>query len=542
MLAGKLPFRADHEAALMYMILHTEPEGLGREVPGEPAGLQDLLRLMLEKDRSRRPSSATDVLRALRTMAEATEAPGSASAARRQQSIAVLPLANLSPDPENEFFSDGMTEEIAASLSRLKQLQVCSRSMSLQYKGKLIDPRTVGRDLAVDFIVEGSVRRIGTRVRMNVELTDTRTGFQVWAQSYDRQIEDVFAVQDEVSRTIADSLKLHLTGTDHDGLRRKYTANPAAYDEYLRGRFLWNKRRREDVLEAIAHYRNAMNIDTNYTLAYTGLAICYSALSNYGWMDSSEARRLGTEVLEKAIDLEPDLDEVHMVKGEFAFTDSDLDEADRHYRRAIQQNPSNAVAHHWYAYVHLCRADFQTALYENDAALQLEPLSPIINAYRGFILFCQGNFREAHECMSRAVRFDDTFGQGHHLAAWVLAWMDQYPKALESVSRGERAWGDNNHLLCVKAVIQARQGDREGAGDVLAQLSRRREEGVYVHPFDFALVHAAMGDADAMFRNLREACDVRFYWWFVTLRVHPVFAPYREDFRFREILTLLRLK
>ena len=538
MITGELPFKADHNAALMYMIINVEAPELQEKDERVIPGMLALVRGLLEKNRERRISSADEVVQRLRSVVRDSSRPAPKADDRR--SIAVLPFANLSPDPDNEYFSAGITDEITGSLSRLKQLKVCSRSMALQYNGKLIDPRIVGRELTADVILEGSIRRIGNRIRMAAELTDTRTGFQLWAQSYDRQIEDVFAVQDEIARTIVDALELQLTSADRSDLLQKYKANVQAYEEYLRGRFMFNKRQNDAVKEAIVHFRRAIEIDLNYTLAYAGLAICYS--SNYVSMDSTEALLLGNEALQKAIALEPDIDEVQVAWGLYLFVQCDLAKARAHYERTLQLNRSHVNAHHWLAYVYLASGDFTSALRENQEALRLEPLYLIINAYAAFIHFCMGNCQQALEALEKSLEIDDTFSPGHHIKAWVLTWMGRNDDAIQSADDAAKGWGDHQLLSVVRAVIAARRGNNS---DALAQLNHLRDKersGTYVHPFDYASIHAALGNRDEMFAALELASDVRFYWWFVLLKVHPLFTPYHSEDRFQAVLNKLGLR
>jgi TolB-like protein len=347
------------------------------------------MRAMLQKERDLRPRTCEEIITALKRIQNGSDPGIELRTQEAKKSIAVLPFANLSPDPENEFFSDGITEELIASLSKLKQLRVCSRSMAFQYKGKLIDPRQVGKDLLASVILEGSVRRLGSRVRIAAELTDTSNGFQLWADSYDRQIDDVFAVQDEIAKTIVDALQLQLSVSEQSTLLRKYKANAKAYEEYLRGRFWLAKRTREGTERSIGHFENAIRIDAAYAIAYTDLAVCYFALANYAWLDTAAAFNKALECIHKAQELEPGLDGVHLGLAFLAQANFDFEESSKEYRRTLQINPSQDFAHHCLAFVHLARGNFQEALRENAEAQRLEPLVPIIYAYESFIYLCK---------------------------------------------------------------------------------------------------------------------------------------------------------
>jgi serine/threonine protein kinase len=541
LLSGKSPFGGQHEAATIYSILNLDPPVI---IPGKgeiPDGLTNLMRAMLQKDRDLRPRSCSDILLALKRIENGSDPGIEVRTRHEKKSIAVLPFANLSPDPDNEFFSDGITEELIASLSKLDQLRVCSRSMAFQYKGKLIDPRQVGKDLLASVILEGSVRRLGNRVRIAAELTDTSNGFQLWADSYDRQIDDVFAVQDEIARTIIDALQVQLSVSEQSTMLRKYKANAKAYEEYLRGRFWLAKRTREGTERSISHFENAIRIDAAYAIAYTDLAICYYALANYAWLDTTTASKKALECVTKAQKLEPNLDGVHLGLAGFAQVDFDFEESAKQYRRTLQINPSYDFAHHCLAFVHLARGNFREALRENAEAQRLEPLVPIIYAYEGFIYLCMKEYETGLEKVQKSIDIEPDFAQGYHLKSWLFTMSSRFDEALGAIANAEKIWGEHNQLLAVKGVVYARMGEGKNARDVRETLRRREKSGIFVHPYDYALIEAGLGDADATLARLEEAAEVRFYWWFTVFNVHPLFEFLRGDGRYRQLAGKLNL-
>ncbi len=541
LLTGKLPFAGEHQAAMMYSILNLEPPPVTSLRADVPGSFEKLMSALLQKDRSLRVGACTEIIQALRKIQQGSEAAITVQPVEKRKSVAVLPFANVSPDPENEFFSDGITEELIASLSKVKQLRVCSRSMAFQYKAKLIDPRQVGRDLSVDVILEGSIRRIGNRVRIAAELTDTANGFQLWAESYDRQIDDVFAVQDEIARTIVEALQLQMSLSDQSTLVQKYKANVQAYEEYLRARYWWSKRTKESIEQGIHHLERAIQIDENYAIAYADLAICYHGLANYAWLDPETASRKAEEYAQKALLLEPNLDEAHVARACLFQVMCDFERGEFHFKRAIQLNPSNDFAHHCFAYIYLARGDFQNALRENSIAQRLEPLSPIINAYAGFIYFCMGQYEQALKEVQKSIEIDPAFAQGHHLKAWILIWCSRYDDALMTLHEAKGVWGEHNHLLGAEGVLRARTGNESGAREILEKLHERQRSGVYVHPCEYAYIHAALGESDAAFEMVEKASEIRFYWWFTLVKVHPAFESIRRDPRFPTLIEKLGL-
>ena len=542
LLAGKSPFAGQHEAATIYSILHLDAPVIVPSKGEIPDGLNNLMRSMLQKERDFRPRTCADVIAALKRIQNGSDPGIELRTQQEKKSIAVLPFANLSPDPENEFFSDGITEELIASLSKLKQLRICSRSMVFQYKGKLIDPRQVGKELLASVILEGSVRRLGNRVRIAAELTDTTNGFQLWADSYDRQIDDVFAVQDEIARTIVDALELQLSVSEQSTLLRKYKANAKAYEEYLRGRFWFAKRTREGTERSISHFENAIRIDAAYAIAYTDLAVCYHALANYGWLDTNTASKKALDCIHKAQELEPNLDGVHLGLALFAQVNFDFEESANQYKRTLQINPSHDFAHHCYAYVHLARGDFQGAIRENAEAQRLEPLVPIIYAYESFIYFCMKDYAKGLEKVQKSLEIDPGFAAGHHLRAWLLNMSSRFDEALAAIASAEKNWGEHNQLLGAKGATYARMGQSAKAKEVRDKLRAREKSGIFVHPYDYALIEAGLGDADATMAKLEEASKVRYYWWFALFDVHPLFEFVRGNRRYEQLAGKLNLR
>jgi serine/threonine-protein kinase len=541
MLSGKLPFPGEHPAAIMYGIVNLDPPAPDGPESAEFAGLRDLTMDMLRKDPAARPASCTEVARRLRDIAGG-KAPSSAERGPdRARTIAVLPFANMSPDPDTEFFSDGITEELTAALSKIPGLKVCSRSLAFQFKGKLIDPRRVGPELSANVILEGSVRRIGRRVRIAAALTSTADGLQIWAESFDRLIDDVFAVQDEITRTIVGALELRLSVPDQAKLLQRYTANVGAYENYLHGRYEWNKRTREGFERALGYFNAAIELDRNYALAYTGLTDTYNSLCGYAWRDGREGMAKAEEAARMAYALEPDLAEVQTSYALIFNTRFDFAGAERHYRNAIQLNPNYATAHQWLACVHLARARYDMAAAEMERAQRLEPLSPILNAYSGFMYHCVGDHKRAIRETGRALEVNAEFAQALHFRSWAQAWSGAFDDALDSIRRAESVWGEQNHLIVASAAVHAKRGDAASARACLRRLRERKESGVFVHDYDLACAHAALGETEGALSCLESAAAMRSYWWFTLVGVFPVLEPLRAEPRFRGVLTKLHL-
>ena len=306
----------------------------------------------------------------------------------RENSIAVLPFANVSADPENDYFCDGLAEELLNALAKVEGLKVAARTSSFYFKGKNIDVGQIGEALGVTTVLEGSVRRSGNRLRITAQLINTTDGFHLWSELYDRELKDIFDVQEEITLAIVDSLKLKLLGEGRAKVLRRYTENAEAYSLYLRGRFFWNKRTTEGFRQAIEYFEQAIELEPNYALAYSGIADCYNCSGfayDLGWMRQAEVMSKAKAAAIKALEIDDTLAEAHtsLAYAKHLF-DWDWEGSEKLFRLAIALNPNYANAHHWFAHLLIATSRVDEALAESERALELDPLSAVMNTHLGW--------------------------------------------------------------------------------------------------------------------------------------------------------------
>ncbi len=297
-----------------------------------------------------------------------------------EKSIAVLPFDNLSRDPDNAYFAEGVQDEILTRLAKVADLKVISRTSTQHFKSAPENLPEIAKQLGVTNILEGSVQKAADQVRVNVQLINAMTDAHVWADTYDRKLTDIFAVESEIAKTIAETLQAKLTGAEKSSIAKAPTANPEAYELYLKGRFFWNKRTGADLRKAIDYFNQAIAKDPNYALAYVGLADSYLLLSSYAAVSPADSLPPARSALKKALELDDSLAEAHASSGLLATLELDLHRALDELKRAVELKPNYATAHHWLALAHLTLAQFDQAISEAKRAIELDPLSLVINA------------------------------------------------------------------------------------------------------------------------------------------------------------------
>src|SRR5213594_1311178 len=305
-----------------------------------------------------------------------------------QKSIAVLPFDNLSRDPDNAFFAEGVQDEILTRLAKVADLKVISRTSTQHFKSAPENLPEIAKQLGVTNILEGSVQKAADQVRVNVQLINAMTDAHVWADTYDRKLTDIFAVESEIAKTIAETLQARLTGSEKSSIAKTPTVNSEAYELYLKGRFFWNKRTGADLRKAIEYFNQAVAKDPNYALAYVGLSDSYLLLRNYGSTSSQEALPPARTAAKKALALDDSLAEAHASLGLLATIELDLERALSELERAVQLKPNYATAHHWLALADMTLARFDPAIGEGKRAIELDPLSVIINADCSWLYLC----------------------------------------------------------------------------------------------------------------------------------------------------------
>ncbi len=407
-------------------------------------------------------------------------------------SIAVLPFVDLSPQRDQEYFCDGMTEEIIDALTRAGAFRVVARTSSFAFKGKQQDIREIGRKLDVGAVLEGSVRKDGDRLRVTAQLISVADGYHLWSETYERELKDVFTVQDEISRAIVDTLRQKLPQRV-GGAPKAQTEDIATYELYLKGRFYWNRWRTEGAEKAIGYLNQAIARDPNYAPAWAGLADSYCWLAFFGNVAPTEAMPKARAAAEKAIALDDSLADAHVSLGYIrALYEWDWSGAKREFQRAVEVNPNSPDAHFGYGLVYLApMGHTDEALAELRRAVQLDPLSLVNNTYLGLVLEFNGQMDAAIEQFQRVLDMDPSFAEAHYELADAYMSKRMYAEAtreLDQVSGMPAARIDLS-----RALLLAAQGDRAGA-ERLLQSSERRADTEYVRPTSFASVYLALGD------------------------------------------------
>jgi TolB-like protein/DNA-binding winged helix-turn-helix (wHTH) protein/Flp pilus assembly protein TadD len=452
-------------------------------------------------------------------------------------SIAVLPFEDLSGDPSQEYFSDGLTDELITDLAQLTKRRVISRTSVMQYKGTKETAPEIARQLNVDALVEGTVERSGGRVRVRTRLVRARTDRQIWASSYDSELNDVLTLQGEIAGEIADEISVALGGQPRPGARHpfRHAANFAAYDEYLKGLYFWNKRDPDGFRQAIVCFKKAIDDDPNYAAAYAGLADSYAMMSSYLLVPPSEFMPKARAAALKAIEIDDSLAEAHT---SLAIVDEnydwDLKLAEKEYRRAIELNPSYSTAHQWYAECLAFEGRFDEALAESARALQLDPLSLIVAADNGAALY----FARRNQLAIQRFRTVLDIHPGFPRAQLIIgAYVEEgrFKEALDENKLWQRDDGGQPWTWAWEAYVYARAGERHEAARALEDLKRRlRRDPAQTAPL-MAFVYAGMNDREHALFWLNKAYSEHSN-TLLSLKVDPAYDFVRDDPRFQDLL------
>ena len=543
MIAGSCPFTSAYDQALVYSILNEEPEPLRSIRPDVPAHLEQAIERALQKDPGERYEHMTELLSELtdlhRELEAEREAPR-AETARVAPSIAVLPFINMSPEPENEYFSDGLSEELINALSKLEDLHVTARTSAFRFHGKDLDIREIGRLLNVATVLEGSVRKAGNRIRITAQLINVADGYHIWSEKYDRELDDVFMVQDEISLAIVDKLKVKLLGEEKQKLVKRHTDSLEAFDLCLKGRFHLHKCTKESIKESLDYFHRAIQEDRGYALAYFGMAEAYVVPANLGLTPSRKSiPRAKTEAL-KALELDSELAEAHAILGFISLTyDWDWPAAEKRFKRAIELNPNCAEAHYPYANYLSALGRHEEAVAEAKRALDLDPLSGITNANMAYILYAARRYDEAIEDCKKALQIGpDSLYPHFHL------WRSFTEKKMYKEALGEcrKAFAFLGFDVTPQAVERSLQEPlyREAMG-AAARLVLEQSKTRYLWPPLMIPLYAYSRMDDDMFRWLGKSIEERDLAAFV-YGTDPMLDRVRSDPRFIALLRKMGLQ
>jgi serine/threonine protein kinase/Tfp pilus assembly protein PilF len=543
MITSQLPFKGEHEAAIIYSILNETPEPLARYKANIPEGLQRIVDKALAKNRDERYQHVddlrADLLKIRREFETSSVLP---STKKPQPSIAVLPFTNLSADKEQEYFCDGMAEEIINALSQVEDLRVVARTSAFSFRGKEIDIREIGRKLSVQALLEGSVRKAGNRVRITAQLINVSDGYHLWSEKFDRDLADVFAIQDEISLAIVDKLKVKLLGHEKEKMLKRYTQNLDAYDLYLKGRYHWNRRMPEALNKAMSHFEQVIRNDPNYALAYTGLADCYSMLAQVYVLPPKEAFPKAKALAKKALEIDETRAEAHTSLA-FALGCFDWDwvGAEREFKRAIELNPNYATAHQWFAMVLVKLGRTSEALQEIHKALELDPFSLIINTSAGFVYLYAGREDKAVEQAEKVLDMDPTFVGAYFILMDVNERKRKYDEAVEAGLKGFSLAGfvSQQELTSLREMYAS--SGRIGYLRRWLEMTQSKAEQGQVLNYRIASLYARLDETEKAIDYLEKAYEEHDY-DLDDLLVDDVFNKLRSDPRFTALLKKMGLE
>ena len=568
-LSGRLPFEGAHGAAVMYAIVNADPPSLKDVRPTVSPALDSIVMKCLAKRPDDRYQSAAELLTALRLNAGPTSAPVRGGPTERStrafgiprwavfagsiviagcalwgivtlmwgpehiNSLAILPLKNVTADSNLEYLSDGLTESIISKLSRLSTIKVMSRSSVFHFKGKDIDPEAAGKTLGVRAVLVGNVTLHEGTVTISVELLDTRDNTQIWGDQFRRRESELVALQDDVSKEIASNLKVRLSPVEEERLNKPPTENATAYETYLKGRYYWNLRTESDLKESVRLFQEAIDLDPGFALALSGLAQAYAVMAAWGYMDGDEALRLTRANARKALEIDNKLGEAHAALAGALDLQNDRQGALEEYRQAIELNPSDATSCQWYAEDLAALRRFDQSFVMIQRAQELDPLSLVIPAVGAVFYANARQFDKAMELAQRALHLDPHSKMGHLAVGLAYIRAGKPQAAIPELELGVSISDSDQALLSWLGSAYARAGRRAEAERIarrMDQMAARKN----ISPFLRALLATSLGQKERAFTLLDEGVRTRDG-WMQQMYEEIMFEPLRDDQRFSDL-------
>ncbi len=552
MVTGQVPFEGDTPLAIGVKHKNEtpkDPKDLNTQIPLELALM--ILRC-LEKDEELRFQDAREILLELtniekdlatseRIIVEGIPETKKVDEMEWKNSIAVLPFADLSPQKDEEYFCDGIAEELINALTHIKELRVVARSSAFAFKGEKYDVREIGKKLTVETVLEGSVRKAGNRIRVTAKLINVADGYHLWSERYDRKLEDVFAIQDEVTLAIVDNMKLKLLGEEKERLTKRHTEDLESYNLYLKGRYYSNKRTENDLKIGLDYFNKSIEKDHTYALPYAGLADCYIIMGWYTYLSPKEAFPKAKAAAEKAIKMDKSLVEAHTslayLKELFEWN---WQEAEKGFKRALELNPNYATAHQWYAVYLGAMGRHDESISEVNRAQELDPLSLVNSATKGNMLYLARKYDQSIYELKKTLEMDQNYMIAHFFLVSPYLQKRMYKEAIAEVQRAMKlSIKDDPLLLELLGICYSFSGRRNEAKkvlDKLAQIEKKR----YVSSFFRSLIHLGLRQKNQAIEWLNEAYKERDH-WLEFLNVDPRFDSMRDDPKFKNILKKMDL-
>jgi TolB-like protein len=571
MITGRRPFKGEHEAAIMYSLMNETPEPLARYKTNVPDELQRVVDKALSKDRSERyqhiDEMTADLRRAQHGISGSVTStkkkskvpwivtaivlvativgiylfyPKSAPTTTISKSIAVLPFKNMSDSKEDEYFSDGLTEDIITQLSKISGIEkVIARTSVMRYKETEKSIRDIGKELDVATVLEGSVRRAGNQIRIVAQLIDVQNEGHLWADTYDKEMTQVFAIQSDVAQQIATALEAKMSPAVKNSIEKKQTENTEAYQLYLKGRFYWNKRTVPDLQKSIEYFNQAIVKDQNYTLAYAGLANSYVILPAFG-LSTEEYYQKAKEAATKALEFDSTLAEVHTVLALIKESHYDWTNAERIYKRAIELNPGYPTAHQWYGGLLNTLGRFDEAFTEASRAVELDPLSLIINYSLSRTLLYMRQYKQAIDQCNKGVELDPNFPWSYSVRGAAAEAQGKFDEAINDYQKARLLSHSDPSATGDIGGVYARTGRKDDALKVLRELTEYSKQG-YLVSYYMAYVYYRLGDKERTFELLERSIH-DYDASVMDMSSNPSWDDLRSDPRFVALLKKVGLR
>jgi len=577
LLTGKRPFEGRNAMETIASILNKEPVPLSRRTPEVPHEIERIINKTLKKDREERYQTARDVLIDLKASTQNSLSPPTSSAeyivgkissnkraaafglvilltlvglgywyffnraavVKQIESIAVMPFVNESGNADVEYLSDGMTETLINNLSQIPNLGVKARSSVFRYKGKEFDPKKIAAELNVQAILTGRIVQRGEQMTLNLELINAQTENILWGNKYERKSSDLVSLQREIARDVSGKLKANISGTEAAKVEKNYTTNPEAYQLYLKGRFFWNKRTGSDLKQAAEFYRQAIEKDPKYALAFSGLAETYVLFSGHDVAPADDSMPLAKAAALRALEIDDSLAEAHTALGYYlTLYEFDLDRSEKEFRRAIELKPDYATAHQWFAANLTVVKRFDESLAELRLAEELDPLSPDVGTDLGAALVFARRYDEAIVQLKRTLVRDPNFSRAHSYLGWAYGAKGMYA---EAIAEARNALELNNSFFIkgYLALWLAKSGNRDESLEILTELKKAASEG-YVRPSTLAVVYIGLGDKVEALNQLEKEVSSRSF-NAIYLAVLPELDDLRSEPRFKAMLKRMNL-
>jgi eukaryotic-like serine/threonine-protein kinase len=572
MATGTLPFQGPSSGVITEAILNRDPVAPMQVNPDIPTSLQEVIRKALEKDRDLRYQHAADMRAELKQLKRDTEsgtrvperqtgsvlgptAGSSPSASKRRvqstaghsavpraqrlpriiDSLAVLPFANVGGDPEHEYLSDGITGTLINILATLPKLRVMAQSTVSRFKARDIDPQAVGRELGVRAVLTGRIMQRGGSLRIGTELVDVATGSQVWGAQYDRKPGDIFVVQDEISSEISEKLRLQLTRAEKKQLTKRHTQNVEAYQLYLKGRHHWNRWTEEGFYKAIEHFRQAIENDPTYAMAYAGLADCYVLLGWNSYLPPKEAFPKGKAAAKAALQLDPDLAEAHTALAAVMWLgDWEWEKAQTEFKRSLELSPTYATANHWYAEYAMTMGRHEEAMVRVKKSQDLDPLSLIISVAVGWTLYFARRYDEAIEQLRRTIDLEPNYPVTYWILGLLFRKIGSYELAITEGEKGVKLSGGSPLMRAALAHTLGSAGRTEEAVQILDDLTSLAAQ-KYVAPYFLAGIHVGLGENARAIEYLQKCYEEHSH-WLIYLHLDPGMDNLRDNRDFQDLL------